>query len=265
MYDYKDLGFIFDGRHTLRDFGLIWIPDAPLVEAASQRNEYEVSGCEETVVYDGDMRKPFKLSGNLYPEHDLSGVREAGELFRRVVRWLKKRRSELVLDYDPGVFYMAQVDDSMSFTDKNWMEGGINVTFICQPGARDRAICTTRGEMDSAQADFALILRGERAADVTVNVTNAGADAITGLTVTLAGKQWVLEDMELETGETAVIKCVPPVDAYKQSGDTVTSLLACVSKAETLKAVPGANIVTVEAECEGTVEASVEILARPTY
>lgn len=265
MYDYKDLGFIFDGRHTLRDFGLIWIPDAPLVEAASQRNEYEVSGCEETVVYDGDMRKPFKLSGNLYPEHDLSGVREAGELFRRVVRWLKKRRSELVLDYDPGVFYMAQVDDSMSFTDKNWMEGGINVTFICQPGARDRAICTTRGEMDSAQADFALILRGEKPADISVSVTNNSSDSITGITVTLDGRQWVLADITLAEGWTAHIVTVPPVDAYKQSGDTVTSLVSAITKAEKLKAVPGANTVTVAVTSAGTVDASVEIIARPLY
>ena len=265
MYDYKDLGFIFNGRHTFRDFGLIFIPNTPLNEGASERNEYEVSGSETSVIFEGDRRKPFKLSGNLYLADDLPGVSAAGELFRRVSAWLKVGRRELILDYDPGVYYLAQVDEGLSFTDKTWMEGGIPVTFICQPGARDRAICTTRGELSSSSDDLTLILRGEKPADISVSVTNNSSDSITGITVTLDGRQWVLADITLAEGWTARIVTEPPVDAYKQSGDTVTSLVSAITKAEKLKAVPGANTVTVAVTSAGTVDASVEITARPLY
>ena len=269
MYDYKDLGFIFNGRHTFRDFGLIFIPDTPLVGGASQRNEYEVSGSESSVIFEGDVRKPFKLSGALYLANDVTSVSEAGELFRRVSAWLKAGRRELILDYDPEVYYLAQVDDALSFTDKTWIEGGIPVTFTCQPAARDRAICTTRGSLSMLSGeseDFTLIMRGEKPADISVTVTNNSTYAITGLTVTLGGKQWVIEDVSVGEDWTAHIMTEPPVDAWKQSGDTKTSLLAGIVKAEKLQAVPGANTVTVKAVSAGSrIVADVEITARPIY
>lgn len=270
MYDYKDLGFIFNGKHTFRDFGLIFIPDAaPLAGGASQRNEYEVSGSESSVIFEGDRRKPFKLSGALYLLNDLPGVSAAGELFRRVSAWLKVGRRELILDYDPDVYYLAQVDDGLTFTDKTWMEGGIPVSFTCQPAARDRAICTTRGsinELSGTDVDFTLIMRGEKPADISVTVTNLSTYPITGLTVSLNGKQWVLDGVSVGEDWTAHIVTEPPVDAFKQSGDTVTSLLSGITKAEKLQAVPGANTVTLNIVSGGSrAQADVEILARPVY
>ncbi|MCR4622111.1 MAG: hypothetical protein K5663_08525 [Clostridiales bacterium] len=266
MYQYSDLGFTFNGRHTYRDFGLIFIPDTPLTEAQTERSEYQLSGVENSVVFSGGVRKPFRYSGNLYPAEDLQGVSRAGELFRRVKAWLKSGRGELILDYDPGVYYLAQVDTEMTYSDKNWFLGGISVSFTCQPGALDRALCVTRASMEAASADFTFILRGEKPADLTVNITNTASTAFTGASVTLDGKSWIISGQGVGRGSTLTVRSEAPADAYRTSSvGEVVSFLPRVIKAERLSAQPGANTVTVTITSSGSVSADVEISARPLY
>lgn len=132
----NESGFTFNGRHCRRDMGCWWIEkDGHQISPEVQRNEYEIAGVSGSILMDGATRKGLTFSGTLVMAQEPETQTEAQEKLRALMAWLDCGRQRLIMDYEPGRYYLAQVDKSTTWSLKNWFGGELSVTFTAQPFA----------------------------------------------------------------------------------------------------------------------------------
>lgn len=239
----NEINFSFDGRHCLRDFGCVYVEKGGHTTTGKPvYDEHEIAGASGTVMMDAPaLFKPFKLSGTLYKWGDIGSQREAQHLIRRLSAWLSAGRKPLKFDYEPGRYYMAQLDGETKWDYAGWIDGGQNIAFRCQPFAynvrADSATATTNG----GGVDMTLVVDTGQPAPVEIEIANTGSAPITGVTVTMGGKTVTLAGMEMADGASLLISMEPPVGALFSGG---VNALSYATRFDILRARPGANAVS---------------------
>ena len=264
MYLPSQLGFTFAGKHTMRDWGLYFIPDAVYMAGALDRNEYDVGGADGTLLLSGVKRRPWQLKGALYRAEDVPLYSAGSASLREIIAWLHHGRDRLILDYETDKFYLAQVDGVFTWTDKTWMDGGLPITFTVQPRAWAVTQSSFQGASTDGEASLSCEMGGTLETPPTIRIVNLGEEPITDVTVTCGGKCWTLEGLNLEQAKRLTISCAAPAGASVNT-DGEVSVLDKVTRADALTLAPGENTVTISAEGDGAVSFNAAVLANACF
>ena len=265
MYLPSQLGFTFAGKHTMRDWGLYFIPDAVYMAGGVSRNEYEIGGADGTLLLSGLRRGAWQLKGALYRADDVPTYSAQSQSLRQIIAWLRCGRDKLILDYETDKYYLAQVDGVFTWTDKTWMEGGLPVTFTVQPGAWAVAQSSYQGVSEDGACVLSCTMDGTADAPPLIRILNSSADPISAVTVSCGGKSWALSGLALAQGERLTISCAAPAGASIRRNGEEVSVLDTITRADKLLLAPGENTVTVSAQSDGDVIFNAVVLANAKY
>lgn len=234
-----DNGFSFDGRHTLADMGLIYVPAGtrPLI-APRRVVSYTIAGMSGTRAYgDASVADVCTETGVLYSAGDLRSETEARALWRRVAAWLTVGRRQLIRDSEPDLYVIAEAMQ-LHMSEYGWLDGGLQVTWQWQPYHWQRTQTMLAGaELTAAVPTMArwVTMDTGRPAPVTVQVAVTGADALTGLDVTVGSKRATLTGLELAAGDALEISMEDPIGATITAADgSLSSALPCMVRLEEL-------------------------------
>ncbi len=216
----NEMGFTFAGRHT-SEFGLVYVESKghPLTPEV-KRNEYTIAGKSGTVLMPGSTREPLPFSGSLFlVDGEPETQREAQQLAREIMAWLGQGRQQLIFDYEPDRYYLAQVDKSVSWSLANWFGGEIGITFIAQPYAYNVTPDTASVQTTAASTSIPLEVHTLHPAPLEVKITNTGEATITQVQV--AGGKVDLQGISLQPGHSLTISMEEPINAFFDDGRTV--------------------------------------------
>jgi len=228
------MGFTFNGVHT-SFYGLFFVPESLPQGGKYTYDEYSVSGVSGTVEFAHKTQAPWTLKGTLYYQGDEPASQQGVQtLLNNVVAWLTQGRCQFKVDWRPDVYFYAQVENAPEWSEKSWMEGGLSVVFKVQPFAH--AVQESSVERTVAASDsFSMQLNTQYDSPAWVRVRNLSEHAITGITVTIGGKQWVASGLSLAAGKYLFIDNRAPATAYttlSTSDMTPTDALPYFTKCE---------------------------------
>lgn len=207
----SETGFSFGGVHSRNDMGLIYAEkDGHIAIPEIRRNAYQIAGMSGTVLMLGEAWQPFFLEGTLYPAEEPRTQAEAQQLLRAITAWLTAGRQRLIFDYEPSVYYLAEISTSSKWSLRNWFGGELPIRFTCQPFAY--SVQETSAVYDITSGGDKILsfqMRTGRPAPLRIAIRNNGSAAITKVTV----GGITLEGMTLASGSTLVIDCEPPMGA----------------------------------------------------
>lgn len=213
----NESGFTFDGKHSRRDMGVWYIEkDGHPMSADITRNEYAIAGVSESVLYPGETMKTMSFSGTLVLVNEPATQAEAQEKLREIMAWLGGGRKKLIFDYEPGKYYLAQVDKSFTWSLKNWFGGELSVTFTVQPYAY--AVSAQMGEttLSGASGSVSVAVDTFYPAPLVLVIQNTGTAPITGVQV--MGGKVALRGMNLASGSLMTISMETPISAQGGAG-----------------------------------------------
>lgn len=253
-------GFSFNGKHCRRNFGCTWSEDdGRIIVPEIQRSEYEIAGCSGTALLPGETRRNFNYSGALTMVQEPKSEQEAQKQLRTLAAWLSAGRCKLVMDYEPGRYYWAQLDGRQTWTAKEWFAGQLNVKFLCQPWAY--AVEETTQAVAGVSSESTILginLATGQPAPLRLTVTNTGSTAITGISM---GDGVQLSGMHLAQGQSVTLDFEPPIGAALSTGGNA---LPFASAFRSIKLQNGSNALQVRltwAESNGR-SASITAAAR---
>ena len=221
----RETGFTFRGKHSYRDMGLIYAekdghPNTPKV----RWNTYEAAGVDGTLIFPGETRGTMSFDGTLYPVRERPTQAEAQQLLREVSAWLSGGRGQLIFDYEPDKYYVAELGKESKWSLKNWFGGEISVSFTAQPWARSVNLDGVIIDMDTANASVIMEAVTGAPCPVQIVITNTGSADITGVSVQDGAV--ALSGMQLAPGQTLTIDGEPPVGAaITASGETASAMM----------------------------------------
>ena len=235
-----DNGFTFDGRHSLRDMGLIAIRDKKRVIAAGGSVvSYAIGGRQGTMAY-GDQQtlQEYSRAVTLYDAGILGSETAATARWHQAVAWLTVGRRKLVWDDDPGLYVPAEVTEMVG-DDSSWLEEGLRVTFRLQPLRRSMDRDTAETVIaDGDSHAVALQAVSQLPAPVCADITVQGSQHLTGAEITLGSRAIVLRDMDAAPGDVVRISTEEPAGAdILRGGKVLTSALPCAERFELLEGV----------------------------
>lgn len=210
-------GFSFNGKHC-RDFGCMWNEDdGRVIVPETLRSEYEIAGRSGTVLLPGETRRCFNYSGVLTMAQEPKNEQEAQKQLRTLAAWLSAGRCKLVMDYELGRYYWAQLDGRQTWTAKDWFAGQLKVKFLCQPWAYavEETAQTVAG-VSSESTILGINLVTGQPAPLRLTVANTGSTAITGISV---GDGVQLSGLHLAQGQSVTLDFEPPIGATLSTGN----------------------------------------------
>lgn len=262
-----DNNFSFAGRHCLTDMGLIYVPTAtrPIIAPRSVVS-YTIGGMSGTQAYgDESIAEAYQETGVLYSAGDLRSETEARELWRRVAAWLTIGRRQLIWDSEPDYYIMAEATQ-LHMSEYGWLDGGLQVTWLCQPYHWERHLqVLAQAELTTAAPAMTAQLHAEtgRPAPVTVSVDVTGTALLTGLEVSVGSKRVSLSKMALAGGETLEISMEHPIGATITHLDgNVESALPCMTRLDVLEIPADGVAASATAAFSGAGQAIVRLSAR---
>jgi len=232
----RETGFSFGGVHSRDDMGLIYVEkEGHIAIPEIKRNSYTIAGMSGTLLLSGEAWQPFTLEGSLFPAEEPATQAEAQALLRNILSWLTAGRQRLIFDYEPEVYYMAELMGSSKWTLRNWFGGELQIRFLAQPFAYSvnastetvvagggpasvanthavglrKAAAANRIEAPAGIEDeltIKLDVETDHPTGLELTVTNTGEAAITSVGV--EGIQ--VGGLELRTGQRLVIDTNPP-------------------------------------------------------
>lgn len=207
----RETGFTFNGIHSRRDMGLIYAEkDGHIAIPEIKRNSYSIAGMSGTLLLSGEVWQTFTLEGTLYPANEPATQADAQDLLRSISTWLTAGRKRLIFDYEPAIYYMAELSAASKWSLKNWFGGELQIKWTAQPYAYNV-------DEDSASIDVTsggsktVTLRAYTGlpAPLKLTVKNTGSAPITRVSfggITLAG-------MNITANQTLVIDSEAPAGA----------------------------------------------------
>lgn len=205
----RETGFTFNGVHSRTDMGLIYgEKDGHPAIAEIERNEYDIAGADGTLLLPGERRKPMTFEGTLYPAAEPATQAEAQALIRRVEAWLTAGRCPLIFDYEPEVFYLAELTGMVKWSLKNWFGGELGVKFTAQPWAYAVAPTIVTKETQSNETTVTLTLNTGHPAPLSVEIENTGTATITELDI---GSSVQLRELSVGVGSVIAVRFETPV------------------------------------------------------
>lgn len=207
----RETGFSFDGVHSRRDMGLLYVEkEGHIAIPEIKRNSYQIAGMSGTLLLPGEAWQPFSFEGSLFPAVEPTTQADAQDMLRSISTWLTGGRKQLIFDYEPAIYYMAELSGTSKWTLRNWFGGELQVRWTAQPFAYNV-------EEDIATADVtggglkAVQLRAYtgQPAPLKLTVQNTGSAPITR--VSFGGI--TLEGMSVGAGRTLTIDGEPPAGA----------------------------------------------------
>lgn len=257
----KEINFSFAGKHCLSDFGCIYVaaksrPVSPKTVFA----EYAISGMSGTASY-GDTRIADVMthSGTLYIMRDMPSFAAAQELYRDIGAWLKQGRRQLVFDYEPMRFLMATCEAQTTFDESGWIDGGLAISFVCQPYAYDRLLTAVSADIGAGGSSAAqLFVSTGQPAPLCWEITNTGTAPIRSVTLKAAGKTIVFGGgMYLLAGQTLAITIEPPIGAEIRGVDgSMVSALPYATQFDHMTAIGMVNATMAVTYGTGTTKAA---------
>lgn len=215
----NESGFTFGGRHCRRDMGCWWIEkDGHPISPEIQRNEYEIAGVSGTILMEGETRKELTFAGTLVMVNEPKTQTEAQAQLRTLLSWLDCGRQQLIFDYEPERYYLAQVDKSTTWSLKNWFGGELSVTFTAQPYAYAVAAQTGTTITAGTDGDVTVQVDTMQPAPLILSIQNTGTAPITGINV--MDGMVLFSGMTLENGKQLVISMEAPIDAQDDAGES---------------------------------------------
>ena len=223
----SETGFTFGGVHSRRDMGLIYIEkDGHIAIPEIKRNAYAIAGMSGTLLLSGEAWQPFILEGSLVPAQEPRTQAEAQGLLRSILAWLTAGRQRLIFDYEPGVYYLAELSGTSKWSLRNWFGGELAIRWLVQPFAYSVSASTVTvvdggGPASSGGVRKLSALRAVAPEDglsiplevetdwptgLELTVENTGSAPITSISV--AGIR--VEGLELQTGSRLDIDTNPP-------------------------------------------------------
>lgn len=207
----RETGFSFDGRHSRRDMGLLYVEkEGHIAIPEIKRNSYQIAGMSGTLLLSGEAWQPFNLEGSLFPAVEPRTQADAQDMLRSISAWLTGGRKRLIFDYEPAIYYMAELSGTSKWTLRNWFGGELQVRWTAQPYAYNV-------DEDSASIDVTsggsktvtLRVYTGLPAPLKLTVKNTGSAPITRVSfggITLAG-------MSLTANQTLVVDSEAPAGA----------------------------------------------------
>lgn len=240
----RETGFTFLGRHSYDDMGLLYAekdghPNTPRV----RWNTYEVAGADGTLLFPGETRGTMAFEGTLYPVRERPTQAEAQQLLREVSAWLSGGRGQLIFDYEPDKYYLAELGKESKWSLKNWFGGEISVSFTAQPWARSVTADEVTAAVTGTSASLRLTAHTGAPCPIRIQVENTGEADITGVSV--LGGAVALSGMTLAAGQILTIDGEPPVGATISDMGTEASAMMYATAFRQLTAQAGNNTVPV--------------------
>ncbi len=240
----NEINFSFGGLHCLRDFGMIYVEKSGHpIRGKAVRNEYGIAGVSETVLLPGETRKPMDFKGSLFFINDPPSQAEAQARLRRIAAWLGNGRQQLIFDYEPDVYYLAQVNDEQKWDYGDWIDGGLTIALTAQPYAYNVRTNSAQAVLTGTAGTVALVANTVEPAPIRITLANVGTAAITYAEFTLGAASVRLTaalGFALAAGARVVIDMEAPAGAAYGDG---SDALPCAERFDPLLAQPGANAV----------------------
>ena len=206
----SETGFTFGGVHSRRDMGLMYAEkEGHIAIPEIKRNSYQIAGMSGTVLMDGEAWQPFNFEGTLYPAEEPRTQAEAQAMLRDVAAWLTPGRQQLIFDYEPGIYYEAELTAQSKWSLRNWFGGELQIRFTAQPFARNVTANTGAAELTSS-GNVSVTVETGLPAPLELSVENIGSGNITGVRM---GSGIVFDGMSISRGETLYITCETPIGA----------------------------------------------------
>lgn len=238
----NEINFSFDGQHCMRDFGLMYVEDnGHPITPDTQRNEYEIAGMSGSLLMPGYIKKTKTFSGKLYFVTSPASQAEAQENLRRIATWLTAGRGQLIFDYEPDRYYIAQVDSGMDWDFGEWIDGGLSVDFKAQPFAFSKNESIAQAQTALTSVDISLALDSGLPAPIRIEIENTGGAVITAFGASLNGKHLTFAGLALATGETLSISLEAPISAVYSAGGSALDKATALPQ---LMATPGGNVIS---------------------
>lgn len=210
----RETGFTFLGKHSLNDFGMIYVEkDGHPAIPQPVWNEYEIAGSDGTILFDGEAWKPMIFQGTLYPHDERATQADAQQMLRDVQGWLTGGRGQLIFDYEPDKYYIAQLTKQSGWSLKNWFGGELGISFQAQPHARsvlatEKTVTVTEGVTETFR------MATLRPAPMDIHVAVSGTAALTGIRITSNYTGVVrFTGMNVQPESEFTVTCETPIDA----------------------------------------------------
>lgn len=212
----------FDGFHCLTDMGLIYVPvGAKPIVAPQSVHSYIIGGAPGTAAY-GDQQTltEYRMTGIFYPARNVDNELEAQRLWRRTAQWLGVGRRQLILDSEPDKYIIAEVQQ-MDNDEYGWIDGGLQVTWLCQPFHWVRYPDVLKLNLTgTVTADWHV--ETSLPAPVDASIINNGEAAIVAATVNVSGRIIAFEGLELLPGSRLDVSMMTPVGAVITDAEGIT-------------------------------------------
>lgn len=250
-----DNNFSFDGLHCLSDFGLIYVPSKtrPMIAPRSVVS-YTIDGMSGTQAYgDASVSEAYQETGVLYAAGDLPSETDARSLWRRVAAWLCAGRRQLVWDSEPERYITAEVTQLIG-GEYEWVESGLQVTWLCQPYHWDRRLQATSVQLTSDAPSAAVTLHVDtgRPAPMVITAAASGSANLTALEISANGKRVSLTGMTLAPGAELRVQMAYPIGATITAADGSTqSAMTYMGQLDVLEIPAGGAEVTVTVAFDG--------------
>ncbi|MBQ8109551.1 MAG: hypothetical protein IJ124_05250 [Clostridia bacterium] len=208
----NETGFTFGGVHSRRDMGLLYVEkEGHIAIPEIKRNSYQIAGMSGTLLLSGETWQPFNLEGSLYPAEEPRTQAEAQALLRDISAWLTAGRQQLIFDYEPDIFYMAELSATSKWTLRNWFGGELQIRFLVQPYAYnvEEHSATVTATTGTTSVQLPLAVQTGLPAPLKLTIENNGSAAITGVSC----RDITLQDMRLTRGQKLEITSEPPAGA----------------------------------------------------
>ena len=204
----RETGFSFGGVHSRDDMGLIYAEkDGHVMIPEIRRNAYQIAGMSGTVLMPGEAWQTFFIEGTLYPAEEPRTQAEAQALLRDVSAWLTAGRQRLIFDYEPEVYYEAELSTQSKWSLRNWFGGELPIRFTAQPFAWN---------VQESAASRELTGSGSISVSVDTNLPaplKLTVEGISGTLTSLSVGGIRLEGMSLGSGQRLVVDTAPPAGA----------------------------------------------------
>ena len=214
----SETGFTYNGIHSRRDMGLIYAEkDGHQITPKINRNEYKIAGASGSILFDGETWDTLTFEGTLYPAIERSNQWQAQQLLRQVAAWLTAGRKQLIFDYEPSVYYMAELSGATRWSLKNWFGGEIGIKFDAQPYAYNVTpdSATISIDQDHRTNYITPTVSTGHPAPLQVTIYNAGSGTITDVQVGVLGRELMVyfSGLSLGAGQTMTLNFEAPAGA----------------------------------------------------
>lgn len=240
----SESGFTFGGKHSYDDMGLIYAEkDGHIAIPEIKRNAYSIAGASGTLLLPGETWQPFILEGTLYPALEPATQADAQDLLREVAAWLTGGRQKLIFDYEPNVYYLAELSASCKWSLRNWFGGELAVRWTAQPFAYNVDENTSVTSLTGNSVQMGLNLIGTQRAPLTVKIENTGLAAISEVRV---ADDLYFQGINLGAGQSITITTEPPAGArIQRSGGSAEDAMPYAALFRPVTLAPGMSQVIV--------------------